>query len=154
MDLDHISKFKFTRHYGIIAFNHYSKFCGYVDRCIEEVIDAETLVSNLRIETSWKDAGCNRHATVVADGERRDEVGLIGADIVWLIRSKSFRGKFWSRIPKYTSAHYYEEARIAFHRGDYQEFLRLSSYIESEYADCSIFSKMRSISKRLIHNGP
>ncbi len=121
MNPDHIGRAEFSKHYGITALLHYSEFCDYVVDRISKIADPETKITNLRIESSWKDAGGNRHGAVRADGRRRDEVGLLGADIVWLLRSKRFRGGFWSHIPKHTDSDYFSDARSAFYRRDYLE---------------------------------
>lgn len=102
MNPHNISQVEFCRHYGVTARPHYGDFCDYVARKIKEVVDPETQIFDLRIESSWKDIGSNHHAAVRADGTRRDEKGALGADIVWLVRSRTFRGAFWSRILKRT----------------------------------------------------
>jgi hypothetical protein len=123
-------------------------FCDYLARRIAQVIDPETSVSDLRIDSSWNDAGNNRHAAVRAHGRRHDEHGELGADIVWLIRSHNFRGGFWSRIRKRTDFDYYSQARDAFYRRDYPEFLRLAGYITAEYSNRHPFQKMLAIAER------
>ncbi|MCB1098910.1 MAG: hypothetical protein KDN22_25280 [Verrucomicrobiae bacterium] len=152
MNPDHIGRAEFSKHYGIAALPHYSDFCGYVAEKLVEATDPETIVTNLRIESSWKDAGSNRHAAVRADGSGRDEAGLLGADIVLLIRSKRFRGGFWSHIPKHTDSDYFADARSAFYRRDYPEFLRLAAFIEDAYKNSRAFRKMIQIAERQTNN--
>jgi hypothetical protein len=145
-----ISLPQYIKHYGVGALQHHAEFCTYVEKRIAEVTDPETRVTGLRIESSWKDAGGNRHGAVRGHGERRDQHGDLGADIVWLLRSKTFRGSFWSRIPKRTDSEYYSQARAAFYRRDYDEFLRLADFLGSSHLCTPTFRKMLGIATRLI----
>ncbi len=143
---------QYLKHYGVRALGHHAEFCTFVEKRIAEATDPETTVTGLRIESSWKDAGGNRHGAVRARGERRDLHGDLGADIVWLIRSKTFRGSFWSRIPKRTDSDYYSQARDAFYRRDYDEFLRLADFLGGSHSSTPAFRKMLGIATRLKNN--
>jgi hypothetical protein len=143
---------QYLKHYGVGALQHHAEFGTFVEKRIAEAIDPETTVTGLRIESSWKDAGGNRHGAVRAHGKRRDEHGDLGADIVWLIRSKTFRGSFWSQIPKRTDSDYYSQARTAFYRRDYDEFLRLADFPGSSHSSTPAFRKMLGIATRLKYN--
>lgn len=123
-------------------------FRRYVATRFGEAIDPETKVSGLRIDSSWRDAGGNRHGAIRAVGTRRDESGLIGGVVVLLIRTKSFRGTFWSRVTKYTDSDYYEAARSAFYQRDYPEFLRLAAYLSDHFAESAPLQKMTQIAMR------
>ena len=142
----------YLKHYGVGALRHHAEFCAFVKKRLAEVTDPETIVTGIRIESSWKDAGGNRHGAVRAYGERRDEHGDLGAEIVWLIRSKTFRGSFWSRIPKRTNSDYYSQARTAFYDKDYDEFLRLADFLGSSHSSAPAFRKMLKIATRHKNN--
>ncbi len=148
MNPEHIGRAEFSKHYGITAVLHYSDFCDYVGQRIAEVTDPETKVSDIRIESSWKDVGGNRHGAIRAVGNRYDEEGELGAEVVWLIRTKRFRSSFWSRICKQTNSDYYSQARSAFYRRDYTEFRRLSTFIAEAYDSSKTFQKMLQIAER------
>ena len=140
---------QYLKHYGVGALRHYTEFCTFVERRIAEVVDHKTTVIGLRIESSWKDAGDNLHGAVRAHGERLDQRGDLGADIAWLIRSKTFRGSFWSQIPKRTNWDYFSQARACFYQKDYDEFLRLADFVDSCHLSTPAFRKMLSIATRL-----
>jgi hypothetical protein len=140
---------QYLKHYGFGALLHRGKFRGYVEKSIAEVTDPETTVTGLRIESSRKDAGGNQHAFIRAHVERLDERGDLGAEIVWLIRSQTFRGKFWSEIGKRTDFYYYSQARASFYRKDYDDFLRLADFVGSSYSCTPAFRKMLRIATRL-----
>ena len=152
MSLSNISRSRFFRNYGISAIRHYPEFCDYITKQISEVTDSETVISNLKIESCWRDAGGNKHAAIRADGQRRDDNGKLGAEIVWLIRSKKFRGGFWSHIPKQENSDYYNNARLAFYNRDYAEFSRLALCIDDPYTSSMSFQKMISIANRQSKN--
>ena len=143
---------QYLKHYGVGALRHHAEFCTFVEMRIAEATDSETTVTEIRIESSWKDAGGNRHGAVRAHGERRDQHGDLGADIVWLIRSKTFRGSFWSRISKRTDSDYYSQARAAFYRREYDEFLRLADFLGSSHSSIPAYRKMLGIATRLKNN--
>jgi hypothetical protein len=77
----------------------------------------------------------------------------LGGEVVWLIRSRTFRGGFWSRIKKRTDSEYYAEARAAFYRKDYKEFLRLAEFINEKYSGSGVFEKMVNVAGRYLRTG-
>ena len=106
---------------GLDGSSAYELFLVKLNSELARELDQVTSIDRLGFHASWGDAGGNRHASLIGQTTRFHQSGDLRGELVWLRKSKAFRGWLRNSLQPHSDGELISMARASFRTGNYNE---------------------------------
>jgi hypothetical protein len=111
---------EFKEAYGLSGAPAYECFLAKLNSELVRELDEVTAIHSLKFHASWRDAGGNRHASLLGQTTRFHQSGDLRGQLVWLRKAKVFRGWLKNSLEPHTDRQLALMARESFRTGNFR----------------------------------